>query len=1213
YNASPTIEYCILEQNTNQGMYWNGNNSPLVRYCNIRNNNGRGINTSNASVEAIIQNCLISGNATSGNGAGISSTGQPPLLLNCTITRNSTENQGGGVYADREITMRNCMLWGNEAAADSTACIAAPVSDITYSNIQGGWPGTGNIDANPVFVNRYVSDYHLHPSSPCIDAGSPADDYSQEPQPNGGRINMGAYGNTAEATIFDSQTVILQYFVEPSCEQETVITIEGLYLGMDGTAMIGAQAVSPSNVLLWTDTLVQFSAPTDWIGTGDAIAISSALGTDSILGALLFTPRIQYVSGEVSGVWTKDCPGIYVLTDDVLIPEGHSLTIEPGVVVLTDTDSALFGARFIVEGDLIAQGTVDEPILFAAAPYRNPSPGDWRGISFEKDAPTLNSILSFCEVRDAVIGIYIQSQQIEISNCKIHDNSEEGIRWRAVVGSFSGNIIDNEIKNNAGWGYYNETDVFGVNVSLTPLIKGNVIEGNGAGGILVEATGNTFSGTVTGTRHNGYSSPNIVNNIIKNNSGFGIKCFSKGRRLAGIPFDHRAYTYANPVIENNVVFNNSGGFSAEAPFTLTSASPTYLSETNPEIINCTFFNNGALDVFSGDSSMVKIVNSIFWGEENAGIEYQGGGQTFISHSNFQDLQAGEGNISSDPLFFDAGNNEFRMFASSPSVDAGNNEAVNEATDFAGAPRVADGNGDGSATVDMGAYEYHLPQITMQPAPNPEACAGEAITLSTSAEGEGLSYQWQKDGEDIADANTAQFSVDNTQADDSGSYACVITDELNGSVQTEAATLTVHPLHNVGIQIAASATSICQGEEVVFTATPMDAGANPQFEWQIDVQTVNETGAVFTATGLDDGNRVACILTSQEACTTNNPATSDEITVEVLPPPEIIVETPEPVCADADAFALTIASPVGGSYSGPGVSNNEFAPSGAGTGIHTIVYSYTSPQTGCTNSDSTNITVEELVEVELAISGEVTDRCLGDEIMLSVAAINGGDNPIFEWILNDEVVSTGPNLGISGIETGDYELTCTLTSSEECTANGPEVSVAYAFIVHPLPEVALALPDTIDSAAGPVELTGGLPMGGVYAGPGVTQSGDVFLFDPTAAGGEPVSITYTYTDANGCSATATAEVLVGLEQPEAGFQFLVFPNPSGGRFYLGTGQLAEGKVISVFDMQGSLLWEERWRGPAGVEKMLDLRGYPKGAYLLRVADGTHSFTRRLIIQ
>jgi hypothetical protein len=61
----------------------------------------------------------------------------------------------------------------------------------------------------------------------------------------------------------------------------------------------------------------------------------------------------------------------------------------------------------------------------------------------------------------------------------------------------------------------------------------------------------------------------------------------------------------------------------------------------------------------------------------------------------------------DPLFFDAGNGNYHLQAGSPCIDAGDSSLVPEGitTDLDGNPRILDGNSDGTATVDIGAYEY----------------------------------------------------------------------------------------------------------------------------------------------------------------------------------------------------------------------------------------------------------------------------------------------------------------------------------------------------------------------------------------------------------------------------------------------------------------------------------------------------------------------------
>jgi hypothetical protein len=94
-------------------------------------------------------------------------------------------------------TIRNCIIWGN-IFPEGPQLTDSSVP--TYSCIQhwtGG--GEGNIAFFPYFVDAANGDHHLKTWSRCIDAGDPSSDFSNEPEPNGGRVNMGAYGNTPEA------------------------------------------------------------------------------------------------------------------------------------------------------------------------------------------------------------------------------------------------------------------------------------------------------------------------------------------------------------------------------------------------------------------------------------------------------------------------------------------------------------------------------------------------------------------------------------------------------------------------------------------------------------------------------------------------------------------------------------------------------------------------------------------------------------------------------------------------------------------------------------------------------------------------------------------------------------------------------------------------------------------------------------------------------
>ncbi len=153
------------------------------------------------------------------------STGTPPYantptLINNTIVQNSCTSPlssavGGGlmVASEDSVIGKNNIVYDNYSTNDPNICGTAL---FTYSCVAGGLSGLGNIAEDPLFVDPWNDDFHLQSfegsyhggawlpdpeHSPCIDAGDPSSAFSNEPQPNGECINMGAYGNTDEASL----------------------------------------------------------------------------------------------------------------------------------------------------------------------------------------------------------------------------------------------------------------------------------------------------------------------------------------------------------------------------------------------------------------------------------------------------------------------------------------------------------------------------------------------------------------------------------------------------------------------------------------------------------------------------------------------------------------------------------------------------------------------------------------------------------------------------------------------------------------------------------------------------------------------------------------------------------------------------------------------------------------------------------------------------
>ena len=152
---------------------------------------------------SILQNFVIRNCDT-----GVFVAGSAPTIRNVTLSGNRF---GIAAYAGANPRITSCILWGN-LKGDLFGCKA------TYSCVQQGSEGKGNIQADPLFADVANGDFHLlseygrfvpayglwafdDKTSPCIDAGDPAVDASGERTPNGGRIEMGAFGGTPEASL----------------------------------------------------------------------------------------------------------------------------------------------------------------------------------------------------------------------------------------------------------------------------------------------------------------------------------------------------------------------------------------------------------------------------------------------------------------------------------------------------------------------------------------------------------------------------------------------------------------------------------------------------------------------------------------------------------------------------------------------------------------------------------------------------------------------------------------------------------------------------------------------------------------------------------------------------------------------------------------------------------------------------------------------------
>ncbi len=140
----------------------------------------------------LIANNVISRNISASQGGGISSRYSTSLFYGNTIVDNTAATTGGAVqFSFKMPTFKNCILWGNTTSTITGG--TGTVLPITYSDIQGGYTGDGNIDADPLFVDSTMDDYHLPVNSPCIGKGiGPLNDSTVPPFDYEGDVREGA-------------------------------------------------------------------------------------------------------------------------------------------------------------------------------------------------------------------------------------------------------------------------------------------------------------------------------------------------------------------------------------------------------------------------------------------------------------------------------------------------------------------------------------------------------------------------------------------------------------------------------------------------------------------------------------------------------------------------------------------------------------------------------------------------------------------------------------------------------------------------------------------------------------------------------------------------------------------------------------------------------------------------------------------------------------
>ncbi|MCB0481921.1 MAG: right-handed parallel beta-helix repeat-containing protein [Flavobacteriales bacterium] len=298
---------------------------------------------------------------------------------------------------------------------------------------------------------------------------------------------------------------------------------------------------------------------------------------------------------------------------------------------------------------------------------------------------------------------------------------------------------------------------------------------------------------------------------------------------------------------------------------------------------------------------------------------------------------------------------------------------------------------------------------------------------------------------------------------------------------------------------------------VITMAPIPNVCENSTAFILSSATATPTGGVggYAARGLSNGiydpavakagmDTVVYIYTGPSGC---KDTAATIMTVDTVP--IVSVTGIGPWCAYDTNTVLVGGMPAGGTYSGTGVSSGSFNPGLIGAGLHTIGYSFTDANS-CTDSTTYSLTVNALPNVILSLQRKI---CLNSTALV----LNGGTPK------GTTGVYTGNN-----VSNGSYQpvaLTVDTITYTYQDGNGCINSDTKVIRVDSVPTMAMAALPHFCEGESALAMNQGTPAGGVYSGSYVFGN----LFDPSNAGS--YSVTYTYTDGNGCLDSASSQAVV----------------------------------------------------------------------------------------
>ena len=338
--------------------------------------------------------------------------------------------------------------------------------------------------------------------------------------------------------------------------------------------------------------------------------------------------------------------------------------------------------------------------------------------------------------------------------------------------------------------------------------------------------------------------------------------------------------------------------------------------------------------------------------------------------------------------------------------------------------------------------------------------------------------------------------------------------------------------------------------------------------------------------------------------------SQYITVNALP---VVTYVPQAgVCKNASPFSLSGGSPLGGVYSGIGVSNGMFNPQAVGAGQ--VTYTYTDGITGCSNSDTQTIIITPVPGAAATITGTAT-VCQGQMgIMYSVPAVVGATG--YNWVLPPgATIFAGNNTDIITVDFANNAVSGIITVSVNTVCGNGAFSPNYSVTVDPLPIANFTY--TTNAGVGIFNNTSQYATSFVWNFGDGSPTSNVISPTHTFPANNIYAVTLTATNSCGIDSVSQQVVMVsgvGIGEISQGQKISTYPNPTNDLltilFENKNSKTLEVKLVSA---DGKLIFAEQNNSFTGIyNKNISLNNNARGIYFLQIISDKQVSIQKVIL-